>query len=45
MLREQIEAYQPFNEQEAFDKKAILAFIDRNPDFLLRSNLIAHFTV
>jgi 8-oxo-dGTP pyrophosphatase MutT (NUDIX family) len=45
MLREQIEAYQPFNEQEAFDKKAILAFIDRNPDYLLRSNLIAHFTV
>ena len=45
MLREQIEAYQPFNEQEAFDKKAILAFIDRNPDYLLRSNLMAHFTV
>ncbi|MEY3431901.1 MAG: hypothetical protein RIS53_799 [Bacillota bacterium] len=45
MLREQIAAYQPFNEQEAFDKKAILAFIDRNPDYLLRSNLIAHFTV
>ncbi len=45
MLREQIEAYQPFNEQEVFDKKAILAFIDRNPDYLLRSNLMAHFTV
>ncbi len=45
MLREQIEAYRPFNEQEAFDKKAILAFIDRNPDYLLRSNLMAHFTV
>lgn len=45
MLKELIQAYQPFNEQEAFDKKAILAFIDRNPDYLLRSNLIAHFTV
>lgn len=45
MLKEQIAAYQPYNEQEAFDKKAILAFIDRNPDYLLRSNLIAHFTV
>jgi len=45
MLKELIQAYQPFNEQEAFDKKAILAFIERNPDYLLRSNLIAHFTV
>ena len=45
MLKELIQAYQPFNEQEAFDKKAILSFIDRNPDYLLRSNLIAHFTV
>lgn len=45
MLKQQIEAYQPFNEQEAFDKKAILSFIERNPDYLLRTNLIAHFTV
>jgi 8-oxo-dGTP pyrophosphatase MutT (NUDIX family) len=45
MLKQKIEAYQPFNEQEAFDKKAILSFIERNPDYLLRTNLIAHFTV
>jgi 8-oxo-dGTP pyrophosphatase MutT (NUDIX family) len=45
MLKQQIQAYKPFNEQEAFDQKAILAFIDRNPDYLLRTNLIAHFTV
>jgi len=45
MLKQQIQAYEPFNEQEAFDKKAILTFIDKNPDYLLRTNLIAHFTV
>lgn len=45
MLKEIIQAYKPYNEQEAFDKRAILAFIDRNPDYLLRTNLIAHFTV
>jgi 8-oxo-dGTP pyrophosphatase MutT (NUDIX family) len=45
MVKELLEAYIPYNEQEAFDKKAILAFIDNNPDFLERSNLIAHFTV
>jgi 8-oxo-dGTP pyrophosphatase MutT (NUDIX family) len=45
MVKELIEAYIPYNEQEAFDKKAILEFIDKNDDFLDRSNLIAHFTV
>jgi 8-oxo-dGTP pyrophosphatase MutT (NUDIX family) len=45
MIKQQIQTYQPFNEQEAFDKKAILSFIDKNPDYLLRTNLIAHFTV
>lgn len=45
MVKEQIQKYIPSNEQEAFDKQAILAFIDRNPDFLERTNLIAHFTV
>jgi len=45
MVKELIEAYVPYNEQEAFDKKAILEFIDKNDDFLDRSNLIAHFTV
>ena len=45
MLIEKLKAYQPYNEQEAFDQKAILAFIARNPDYLERNNLIAHFTV
>lgn len=45
MVKEQIQQYTTMNEQEVFDKQAILAFIDRNPDFLERTNLIAHFTV
>lgn len=45
MLIEKLKQYIPFNDQEAFDQKAILAFIDRNPDYLFRTNLIAHFTV
>ena len=45
MLIEKLKAYHPYNDQETFDQKAILAFIARNPDYLERSNLIAHFTV
>lgn len=45
MVKQLIEQYRPFNEQEAFDQQAILAFIERNPNFLYRDNLIAHFTV
>jgi 8-oxo-dGTP pyrophosphatase MutT (NUDIX family) len=45
MIEKQLRAYQPINEQEAFDQKAMLAFIKTNPDYLYRSNLIAHFTV
>lgn len=44
MYREHIARYQPKNQQEATDQKAMLEFIDRNPDCLLRSNLIAHLT-
>lgn len=43
-IREDIEKYRPFNEQEKLDKKVILDFIDINPDAFLRSNLIAHMT-
>ncbi len=43
-IREEIENYQPFNEQEKRDKKVILDFIDANSDAFLRSNLIAHMT-
>lgn len=43
-IREEIESYRPFNEQEKRDKKVILYFIDANSDAFLRSNLIAHMT-
>ena len=43
-LYDAIKAYKPCNEQEAADKQVMLDFIDKNPDCLLRSNLIAHFT-
>ena len=44
MLRDQIAAYQPANEQEAADQQLMLSFMDRNPDCLNRSNLAAHFS-
>ena len=43
-LRRQIEAYTPFNEQEARDKAVILRFLEENDDAFLRENLIAHMT-
>lgn len=39
-----LKEYQPVNEQEQKDKEAILGFIERNPDVLERTNLIAHLT-
>ena len=39
-----IKTYEPKNEQELMDKKAMLAFIDKEEDHLLRSNLVAHLT-
>lgn len=39
-----LSAYTPKNEQETYDKALMLAFIQRNPDYLLRSNLTAHLT-
>jgi len=43
-IREAIERYQPFNEQEAADKALILDFMKKNPDAFYRTNLIAHMT-
>ena len=43
-LYEEIQNYQPVNEQEERDKKQMLDFIQKNPDYLLRDNLVAHFT-
>ena len=42
-LYKQIKEYLPYNEKEAADKAAILAFMDRNPDALYRTNPNGHF--
>ncbi|BCR36254.1 NUDIX hydrolase [Mariniplasma anaerobium] len=39
-----IEKYEPYNEQEVRDKKAILDFISQNDNHLVRTNLVAHLT-
>lgn len=41
---EYLKAYKPINDQEKYDKEAMITFIERNDDFLLRSNLAGHFT-
>ena len=43
-LREQIENYIPFNEQEEVDKEYFLKFIDTFDDVLTRDNWFGHFT-
>ncbi len=43
-LFEEIKNYIPINEQEERDKEVMLQYIIKNPDYLERSNLIAHFT-
>jgi len=42
-LKEEIEKYTPFNEEEEKDKALILKFIDE-PDILTRENTLAHLT-
>ena len=44
-LKEQIEEYQPFNEQEEKDKKEILRQICESDQILTRDNKNAHITV
>ena len=45
MYREEIEAYEPQNQQEVGDKAMMLEYLRRFPDGLLtRQNKIAHFT-
>ena len=41
---EEIKKYRPCNEQEQRDKAVILAFLEKNVDAFLRSNLLAHMT-
>lgn len=43
-LREIIEKYNPYNEQEENDKKLMLMYIDNFDDILTRNNEIGHFT-
>ena len=43
-LREQIENYIPYNEQEENDKEMMLKYIDTFPDVLTRENKMCHFT-
>lgn len=44
MLREQLEKYIPYNEQEERDRQIMLRIMDTCDDYLLRSNETAHFT-
>lgn len=43
-LREQIENYTPYNEQEQSDRRLMLQYMDTFPDLLTRENEMAHFT-
>ena len=43
-LKNQIESYIPYNEQEEIDKRVMLKFIDTFSDVLTRNNEIGHFT-
>lgn len=43
-LKEQIENYQPYNEQEEKDKQTILKYMDTFEDVLTRNNEFGHFT-
>lgn len=43
-LKEQIEKYIPFNEQEKTDKEYILKFIDTFDNVLTRENIFGHFS-
>lgn len=43
-LRQQIEAYTPYNTQEEKDKELILRYMDTFDDVLTRDNEFAHFT-
>lgn len=43
-VREKIELYKPFNEQEKRDKELILEYMAENPDIFLRESRLAHMT-
>lgn len=43
-LYQQIKDYVPFNEQEARDREMMLDFMEKNEDYLDRTNQTAHFS-
>ena len=43
-LYQEIERYQPINEQEARDQAVMLKYMTEHADYLERENLVAHFT-
>lgn len=43
-LKEQIEAYKPYNEQEEKDKEVMLKYLNKFDDVLTRKNEFGHFT-
>ena len=43
-LKNDIEKFKPYNEQEEMDKSFMLDFINKNEDCLVRDNRVAHFT-
>ena len=43
-LKEQIEKFKPYNEQEEKDKEMMLKYIDTFDDVLTRENEMCHFT-
>ena len=43
-LKEKIERYVPYNEQEEADKQELLRILELNENYFIRENLAAHFT-
>lgn len=43
-IKEQIQRYQPYNEQEETDKKIILSYYEQFEDIFYRENPFAHFS-
>lgn len=43
-LKEQIEQFKPYNEQERADKEMMLKYINTFEDVLTRENKMCHFT-
>lgn len=43
-IKEQLQAYEPYNEQEKAIKPIIVDFLEKHEDAFLRENLLAHMT-